>query len=143
MRSGTNRANWKRRQVEQGNGVCHYCQQPLDVYSATIDHKRPLSRNGKDNPTNWVICCRPCNMCKGDMNDHEFLQAMSNQSGEVVVDAVACGGFAVVVRRVGRAFYAAVEDAGRVICKTRAGRRRSAALDAGMREARKIEKILA
>jgi 5-methylcytosine-specific restriction endonuclease McrA len=60
------------------NGLCPYCQRSLreprglhEDHEATVDHREPLARviarggNPLD-PSNIAICCRRCNLDKGD-----------------------------------------------------------------------------
>ena len=58
---------------------CYYCGHkvfapgtvPYRMVDATGDHRIPKCRGGlKDR--NFVICCRLCNMAKGDMTEIEF-----------------------------------------------------------------------
>jgi hypothetical protein len=53
---------------------CHYCGVELDSFTATIDHKIPRSKGGKNNKGNRVLCCRRCNTLKGDMDYEEFIR---------------------------------------------------------------------
>jgi len=61
---------------------CEYCGVPVSInprkhtseYYATVDHKVPLSRGGKDRQTNWAVACAGCNSKKADMTDVEYRQ---------------------------------------------------------------------
>ena len=41
--------------------MCHWCNTPLDMANATIDHVVPLARGGTNQRDNLVLACRPCN----------------------------------------------------------------------------------
>ncbi len=50
---------------EQQQGVCAYCQIPLNgIYH--IDHIHPLSRGGSNWPDNLACACGHCNTSKGN-----------------------------------------------------------------------------
>jgi hypothetical protein len=51
---------------------CHYCGIDLSDGDATVDHKTPTVRGGKDTPENKVSACRSCNSAKGPMTEDEF-----------------------------------------------------------------------
>ncbi len=42
----------------------------------TVDHVRPRSRGGSDDPENLVTACRPCNTQKGDRTPEEADMAL-------------------------------------------------------------------
>lgn len=46
------------------DGRCAYCGMPVINYQ--IDHIRPLSRNGSNDPSNLAIACKSCNASKKD-----------------------------------------------------------------------------
>jgi len=51
---------------------CFWCRCPLDLETATIDHRIPLHRGGLDNANNRVLACRRCNEERGhDMPELE------------------------------------------------------------------------
>jgi 5-methylcytosine-specific restriction endonuclease McrA len=45
---------------------CNYCGSEYDL---ALDHIRPSSRGGTDNPRNLQVLCRPCNSKKGTRDD--------------------------------------------------------------------------
>lgn len=49
--------------ITRDGAVCSDCPASLDL---TIDHIRPLSRGGTNDPTNLRLLCRSCNSRKGD-----------------------------------------------------------------------------
>ncbi len=66
------------RRDKHGNLTCEYCgsitskRKAFSWCSATLDHRTPLSRGGKDEPDNWAVCCNRCNGLKGAMTQPEF-----------------------------------------------------------------------
>lgn len=46
---------------------CVYCDQPLALHEATLDHLTPRSAGGSNSPRNLVTCCRSCNSARGDL----------------------------------------------------------------------------
>lgn len=60
---------------------CHWCEAPLTMQTATLDHRIPKAKGGSDARRNLVLSCEPCNVAKGDMMPHEFWRALA--SGEV------------------------------------------------------------
>lgn len=56
-------------------GVCHYC----GGQATSRDHKRPISKGGKNNPENIVPACGPCNQRKGSMDYDEFCKLIGLQ----------------------------------------------------------------
>ena len=57
--------------LEQQEGRCHYCKDPLEIEDATWDHVIPKSKGGKRG-SNLVVACKRCNSAKGDMPISEF-----------------------------------------------------------------------
>ena len=55
------------------NQKCEYCGVDLNEKDFQIDHKIPLSRNGKHSIDNLAISCKECNNLKGTMTSEEFL----------------------------------------------------------------------
>ena len=50
---------------ERDNFTCRYCGVKLTYENITLDHIVPCCLNGKNNPSNLVTCCHPCNRKKG------------------------------------------------------------------------------
>ena len=48
---------------ESGEVLCAYCRRAC---KPTIDHVVPLARGGRDEPSNVVPACKPCNSSKND-----------------------------------------------------------------------------
>lgn len=49
-----------------GGGQCNYCGATEDL---TLDHIRPASKGGKNEPSNYQILCRTCNSSKRGRDD--------------------------------------------------------------------------
>lgn len=56
--------------LKQGK-VCAYCMQPVEGLPDP-EHVMPLSRGGRNDATNLVAACRPCNTDKGDLTLTEW-----------------------------------------------------------------------
>ncbi len=55
---------------------CHYCQEPLNIDSMTIDHKTPKALSGGNELENLVASCINCNQLKGAIPYEVFMEAM-------------------------------------------------------------------
>jgi 5-methylcytosine-specific restriction endonuclease McrA len=57
----------KERAFAKRNRVpCFYCETLLFRHEATVDHRIPWSKGGRNDPLNVVIACNACNQAKGD-----------------------------------------------------------------------------
>ncbi len=52
--------------------ACTYCRAPLTTANFSLDHFRPVSRGGRWNTGNLVVCCRRCDETRGALTSHEF-----------------------------------------------------------------------
>ena len=69
------------------NPFCEYCKVGLNTYEVWLDHKVPLSRGGSpDNPLNWAISCKDCNLLKGTKTLDEFKLFMKEYIKRFVVN---------------------------------------------------------
>ncbi|KXA99025.1 hypothetical protein AKJ45_01805 [candidate division MSBL1 archaeon SCGC-AAA261F19] len=48
-----------------GNYYCKRCGERLSLKNLEVDHKKPKSKGGKDNPANLQLLCPNCNRRKG------------------------------------------------------------------------------
>jgi len=48
------------------NFICAFCDEAFDTSELSLDHVTPRSKGGKNEWTNLVTCCNPCNWKKGD-----------------------------------------------------------------------------
>ena len=56
------------------NGLCFYCRSSLDNRGrGHLDHKTPLSKNGKHTIGNIVFACSACNLKKAQKTAKEFI----------------------------------------------------------------------
>lgn len=68
-----NRNKKDKKKMLKKRPFCHWCNDPLDAVSATVDHRIPLMRGGLDNMNNKVLSCQPCNIERGsDMTGDTF-----------------------------------------------------------------------
>lgn len=47
-------------------GRCHWCGKELDYFAAELDHVVPLVDRGRNDPSNIVAACEPCNAHKAE-----------------------------------------------------------------------------
>jgi 5-methylcytosine-specific restriction endonuclease McrA len=47
---------------------CHWCRCLVTFAQATVDHVRPRSEGGPDDPSNIVIACDDCNQLRNAWN---------------------------------------------------------------------------
>jgi len=57
---------------EKQNGKCMYCGNKLTLHYLHVDHKTPISKGGRDIPSNKQLVCQPCNNRKSNKTDGEF-----------------------------------------------------------------------
>lgn len=76
-------------QSRLANARCYYCEKPLSVASATMDHIVPLGQGGRSTPGNVVPACKPCNTAKSDMTAAEWALTQSAAAGTPSVGAAA------------------------------------------------------
>ena len=48
------------------NFTCQYCGRKAPDVMLQIDHIRPISKGGINDPSNFTVACADCNMGKGD-----------------------------------------------------------------------------
>ena len=67
--------------AERAGHRCEYCLAPEVIFNFPfeVEHIVPTSQGGADQPSNWALSCRACNLHKGD---HQ--EAMDPQSLAVV-----------------------------------------------------------
>jgi len=53
--------------------VCYYCEKRFSQDLLTMDHKVPISRGGKSQRSNVVVCCEECNYQKKNATPVEML----------------------------------------------------------------------
>ena len=66
----------------QGNH-CFYCDQPLELKEASIDHVMPKSLGGKDVVDNKVVCCKTVNQVFANMPLKEKLRCLIQWKGQL------------------------------------------------------------
>lgn len=70
---GVTQAEWQRIKVES-KGKCFYCGIEGKL---TMDHKTPLCRGGKHEPSNIAPACSTCNCTKHALTESEFRAYMA------------------------------------------------------------------
>lgn len=65
------RSPWWKQKIAQGE--CYYCQESFHSEQLTLDHKVPLSRGGRSNKGNVVVCCKDCNSSKSSLTPAEMI----------------------------------------------------------------------
>lgn len=98
------RARFMRSAFKKGKSVyCEYCGTevlrnvaPKNPRRATVDHKIPICRGGKNNRSNYAIACYGCNSAKGPLAVCEFL--LLRHSNKLLKQAV-CDIQAIMVGR--------------------------------------------
>lgn len=67
--------------AERAEHRCEYCHAPEVIFNVPfeVDHILPLAKGGTDEPSNWALACRVCNLRKLDAVD-----AIDPASGERV-----------------------------------------------------------
>jgi hypothetical protein len=51
---------------------CPYCRVSVDSGNAEVDHRIPIGRGGRDDPSNWQLACPECNRGKSDALEDSF-----------------------------------------------------------------------
>lgn len=52
---------------------CVYCNQPVTIDNATIDHIKPDSKGKMSDPSNLATACKSCNSLKKDMSANRYI----------------------------------------------------------------------
>ncbi len=60
-------------------GICHFCHEKFPAKELTMDHLVPVSRGGKSNKGNIVVCCKECNNVKKYYTPAEMLMRQLNE----------------------------------------------------------------
>lgn len=77
---------WRRRMWKAGVRACRYCREqmtkipkfgPPPPSSVTVDHVEPLSAGGRDEASNYAMCCSRCNNRKGSMSESEYRSVLA------------------------------------------------------------------
>lgn len=70
--------------IKQG-GVCLACAADLYI-KYHIDHIKPLSKGGTNNPSNLQLLCPSCNAAKGAKNGTEYWKWVALRAAQTIVD---------------------------------------------------------
>ncbi len=69
----------KHRVYGNQEGRCNGCKHPLPFRNMTIDHIRPKSKNGTDEPHNLQLLCGACNSTKGNRSQKFLIDTLEKQ----------------------------------------------------------------
>ena len=61
--------------IKRDGEICQYCGIHIED-SITIDHIIPFSKNGTDDSSNLIICCKKCNSMKRDSDLNDFRETL-------------------------------------------------------------------
>lgn len=59
--------------------MCVYCHRRMGDVLMTVDHFVPLELGGKNDVTNYLAACKPCNKSKGSQHPEQWLKAMGEK----------------------------------------------------------------
>lgn len=63
-----------REHVVRRDGLgCCFCDKPLSIHTATLEHIVPVSKRGSFNRSNLTISCERCNSNRGDKNFFDYI----------------------------------------------------------------------
>jgi hypothetical protein len=66
-------SGWAKKWVsERIDPKCLYCSGDLTIQNATTDHIIPISKGGNNSQVNLVVCCKDCNLERGNLNFYKF-----------------------------------------------------------------------
>lgn len=68
----------KKRILKAQGYTCGYCQGPLDIEGAALDHRVPWSSGGKTEDSNLLACHRAENRAKLNMDEETYRQIARN-----------------------------------------------------------------
>lgn len=58
---------------KRAKGRCEYCNWPLSMEQATLDHWLSKALGGTNERHNLRLACKPCNEEKADMTPYEWI----------------------------------------------------------------------
>lgn len=71
-------ASVKKAVFMRSNGICEICGRPMSRHNFTIDHIKPLSRQGTNEPDNLRAVHEKCNKMKDNYLDNELLSYVAD-----------------------------------------------------------------
>lgn len=69
---------------EEQHHKCCYCGVELTKANLGVDHKQPVSRDGKHIYTNLALCCKDCNLLKLDKTEEEFNKFLIDYANRII-----------------------------------------------------------
>lgn len=76
----------KERVKEDSEHICALCGRPINDWDGTIDHIEPLSRGGKNSPSNLRYVHKSCNQAKGNFKDNEMHTKFTDIESKYIYD---------------------------------------------------------
>lgn len=67
-------------QLKSQKHRCYWCNKNLQTRKYHVDHVIPLSKGGKNDPSNIVISCPICNLTKGDKTLEQWISATQDEN---------------------------------------------------------------
>lgn len=65
-------------QIRDGSWIiCYYCGCTISAGESHLEHKKPISRGGKNNRSNLALSCAPCNLKKGNKTEQEYYKSLT------------------------------------------------------------------
>ncbi len=64
--------------------ICCYCDKPLTLQTATVDHIVPDSRKGTFNSTNLTVSCIECNNRRGNQPFFDFCKRYNFSESKII-----------------------------------------------------------
>ena len=64
---------FSKKQLKELSHICAYCGKALRDTNKSLDHVIPQCAGGKGYANNIVICCKNCNLAKGNLDINTFL----------------------------------------------------------------------
>ena len=59
---------------DKTGGKCPYCEDKITIINFSLDHIKPISRQGTNHLNNLIACCNMCNSIKKDRSVKVFLK---------------------------------------------------------------------
>lgn len=71
--------------VKNRKSKCIYCEKVLNLENATADHIIPISKGGNNTQVNLVVCCKDCNVERGNLEFMKYLRIKNKKYKDVKV----------------------------------------------------------
>lgn len=74
--------------IARDGNRCRYCRKSVNQHTRQFDHVVPVAAGGGGTGDNVVVACRPCNVSKGDLTLHAWMDHPRFQGRGADVEAV-------------------------------------------------------